>query len=109
MEPEDPLVTLAVWFRLRWVPPGARFRQYLFERESILNTLMFAGFPGYQVKLWMVDRASSDYAGVYTWSGRDAAEKYARYVTSVIRPLAVLGTVGYEVSDQTDLHAFATG
>ena len=40
---------------------------------SILNTLMFAGFPGYIVKLWMVDRTTSDYAGLYTWNGRSAA------------------------------------
>ena len=46
---------LAVWFRLRAIPPGARVRRWLFERLCILNTVLFAGIDGYLVKLWMVN------------------------------------------------------
>ncbi len=56
-------VTLLVWFHLRAIPPGARFRRWLFERLCILNTLRFAGFPGYLVKCWMVNPRPADYAG----------------------------------------------
>ena len=36
-------IMLAVWFRLRAIPPGARVRRWLFERLCILNTVLFAG------------------------------------------------------------------
>jgi hypothetical protein len=99
-------VTLAVWFRLRAVPPGAWFRRWLFERESILNTLLYAGVEGYRVKLWMVDPRSSDYAGLYQWAGAASAARYARYITSVLRPLSVPGSVGFQVVPDVSLAAY---
>jgi hypothetical protein len=90
-------VTLAVWFHLKGVPAGARIRRWLFERESILNTLLYAGFAGYRRKRWMVDPVTSEYAGLYDWIGADAAERYARYITAVLRPLSVPGSVGYQI------------
>ena len=89
-------VTLAVWFHLRLVPAGARLRRFAFERESILNTVLYAGFEGYRVKLWMVDPVTSDYAGLYAWSDA-AADRYARYITRVLEPLSVPRSVGYEI------------
>jgi len=96
---EGELVTLAVWFHLRAMPAAARWRAWVFERESILNTFLFAGFEGYRTKLWAVDRRTNDYAGIYTWRGREAAEQYARYITAVLRPLSVADSVGYLVAD----------
>jgi hypothetical protein len=87
-------VRLLVWFHLRGTSPSSRCRAWTFERESILNTLLYAGFAGYRRKLWMVDRSSGDYAGLYAWCGRSAAETYARYITAVLRPLSVAGSVG---------------
>ena len=102
-EPGDgQLVTLAVWFHLRGMPAGAPIRAFLFERESILNTILFAGFQGYRTKLWAVDHQSNDYAGLYTWCGREAAEHYARYITAVLRPLSVSGSVGYVLGGADD-------
>lgn len=97
VERSAPSVTLAVWFHLHGVPPRARVRRWLFERESILNTLLYAGFDGYARKLWMVDPASCDYAGLYEWVGEDAAARYAHYITAVLRPLSVPGSVGFTV------------
>jgi hypothetical protein len=103
-------VTLAVWFHLRFVPSGARLRRAAFERESILNTVLYAGFDGYRVKLWMVDPRSCDYAGLYAWSTSELAERYARYITAVLRPLSVPGSVGFEIcSDRLDDYLSATG
>jgi hypothetical protein len=98
------LVVLSVWFRLRAVPAHAWWRRWLFERESLLNTLLFAGFPGYRTKWWMVDLDTNEFAGRYTWVGRDAAERYARYITSLLRPLSVPGSVGVRIDrpDPTD-------
>jgi hypothetical protein len=95
-------VTLAVWFHLRYLPPGARFRRWLFERESILNTILYAGAPGYRIKLWMVDPATCDYAGLYAWHGAEAAERYGRYICTILRPLSEPGSVGFElIGDRT--------
>jgi len=106
-EPLQP-VTLAVWFRLRGVPPGARIRRWLFERESILNTILFAGFDGYLVKLWMVDPHTSDYAGLYTWASAEEAERYAEYITGVLRPLSTSGSLGYKVVTDHTLDEYFT-
>jgi hypothetical protein len=103
-------VTLAVWFHLRFVPAGGRLRRFVFERESILNTLLYAGFEGYRVKLWMVDPATSDYAGLYAWSTHESAERYASYITAVLRPLSVAGSVGYEIrTERLDAYLAKTG
>jgi hypothetical protein len=102
-------VTLAVWFHLRGVPGGARVRRFLFERESILNTILYAGFAGYRVKLWMVAPVSSDYAGLYAWRDRESASAYARYIATVLRPLSRPGSVGYEIVEtRLDEHLAAT-
>lgn len=92
-------VTMAMWFRLRGVPPGARVRAFLFERESILNTALYAGFEGYRTKLWTVDHATNDYAGFYNWTGRREAERYARYAMRMLRPISVIGSLGCQLDD----------
>ncbi|MGZ4705025.1 MAG: hypothetical protein ACXWCM_09160 [Acidimicrobiales bacterium] len=92
-------ITMSMWFHLRGVPPGARFRAFLFERESILNTVLYAGFEGYRTKLWTVDRRTNDYAGFYTWCGREAAERYARYAMTMLRPISVPGSLGVQIDD----------
>lgn len=92
-------VTMTMWFRLRWVPPGARMRAFLFERESILNTALYAGFEGYRTKLWTVDPETNDYAGFYTWRGRPDAERYAHYAMRMLRPISVVGSLGCQLDD----------
>jgi hypothetical protein len=93
-------VMLAVWFRLRAIPPGARIRRWLFERACIVNTMLFAGCDGFVVKLWMVDPSTSDYAGLYTWRSAPEAARYGRYITGILRPWCVRASVGYEVFER---------
>ncbi len=90
-------VTLAVWFHLRGIPAGSRVRRYLFERCCLLNTLLFAGFDGYRVKLWMVNPQTADYAGLYSWHSVEEADTYADYITAILTPLSKPGSVGYRV------------
>jgi hypothetical protein len=97
---------LAVWFHLRTIPPGARLRRRLFERLCILNTVLFAGFDGYLVKLWMVNPTTSDYAGLYSWSSSAEAERYGRYITAVLRPLSQESSVGYQVLSEWTLEDY---
>jgi hypothetical protein len=96
---EGELLALAMWFRLRWVPPGARVRAFLFERESILNTVLYAGFAGYRTKLWTVNHQTNDYAGFYTWKGREQAERYTRYAMRMLGPISVPGSLGCHIDD----------
>lgn len=95
-EVTDPVV-LAVWFHLRAVPVGADRRRRAFQRLSLANTLLFAGFDGFVTKRWLLDEATADWAGLYVWDTRPAAERYGRFITSVLRPLSTPGSVGYAV------------
>lgn len=105
-EAGDEPVTLAVWFHLRGVPPVGRLRRFLFERLCVINTLLFAGFDGYLVKLWMVDPKSADYAGIYSWRSPGEAETYARYITGVLAPISTPGSVGYQVLPDVSLDEY---
>jgi len=96
-DPGSASVTLAVWFHLRGIPGGSRIRRYFFERLCLVNTILFAGFMGFQSKLWMVDPVTSDYAGLYSWHSAEEAEPYARYIVRILSPLSSEGTVGYEI------------
>lgn len=71
---EQP-TTLLVGFRLRYVH-GHGHR--LFRAESLLNTVLFAGFPGFRSKLWLAHDTNDLYRGVYEWDGAAGAESYAR-------------------------------
>jgi len=72
--PEDP-VLLIVGFRLRWV---RGWGHTVFRAESLLNTLLFAGFPGFASKLWLANDEHGLYRGVYQWNGATAARSYVR-------------------------------
>jgi len=99
-------VTLAVWFHLRGVPAGAQVRRTLFEHLCVLNTVLFAGFEGYRVKLWMVDPVTSDYAGLYSWASAPEAETYARCITAILGPLSRPGSVGFQILADTALNDY---
>ncbi|HEX7161008.1 MAG TPA: hypothetical protein VF223_07200, partial [Trebonia sp.] len=78
--PTDPCV-LIVEFRLRAV----RGRGHAaFRLESVLNTPLFAGFPGFVSKLWLAHDERGRYRGVYEWDGPLLAENYARALWRVL-------------------------
>ncbi|MFI5041996.1 MAG: hypothetical protein ACHQNA_09150 [Acidimicrobiales bacterium] len=99
-------VTLAVWFHLWAIPAGARLRRWVFERLCVANTILFAGFDGYLVKLWMVDPDTSDYAGLYAWRSAEEARTYGRYITTILGPLSSRGSVGFVVLPDSTLGAY---
>jgi hypothetical protein len=89
----DPCV-LVVEFRLRAV----RGRGHaLFRRESLLNTPLFAGFPGLVSKLWLADDERGRYRGLYEWDGPNLAENYARALWRVLALVSVRGSIHYVV------------
>lgn len=91
--PSDPCV-LVVSFRLR----GVRGKGHrAFEIESILNTVLFAGFPGLVSKLWMAHDEHGTYRGLYEWDGSQAAESYARALWRVLELVSEKGSIDFRV------------
>lgn len=89
----DPCV-LIVEFQLRAV----RGRGHAaFRMESMLNTPLFAGFPGFVSKLWLAHDELGRYRGVYEWDGPQRAENYARALWRVLALVSVRGSVHYVV------------
>ena len=89
----DPCV-LEVAFRLR----AARgFAHTLFEWESLLNTPLFVGFPGFRTKLWVAHDERGTYRGIYEWDGARRAESYARALWRLLELVSVPGSIRYTV------------
>lgn len=91
--PADPCF-LVVSFRLRRV----RGRGHaLFRMESILNTPLFVGFPGFVSKLWLAHDEHGVYGGLYEWDGADRAERYARSLWRVLELVSEDESIDYRV------------
>jgi hypothetical protein len=89
----DPCV-LVVGFRLG----GVRgWGHAVFRWESLLNTPLFAGFPGLVSKLWLADDERGRYRGLYEWDGPKRAEAYARALWRVLALVSVPGSIHYVV------------
>jgi hypothetical protein len=89
----DPCV-LVVGFRLRAV---RGWGHAAFRAESLLNTPLFAGFPGLVSKLWLADDQRGRYRGLYEWDGPARAEAYARALWRVLALVSVPGSIHYVV------------
>jgi hypothetical protein len=92
---QQPAV-LVVRFRLRLVG-RSRLLQAMFRAESLLNTPLFAGFPGFRSKLWLTDDRTGEYRGIYDWDGRGRAWSYATTLSGLLRPVCLPGSVTFHV------------
>ena len=91
--PAHPCV-LVVTFRLRAV----RGRGHAwFRRESLLNTPLFVGFPGFVSKLWLAHDERGRYRGIYQWDGVRSAEHYVRSLWRVLDLVSEPGSIDYRV------------
>ncbi len=85
---------LIVSFRLRAV----RGRGHAwFRAESILNTPLFVGFPGFVSKLWLAHDRDGIYRGLYEWDGAERADSYARSLWRVLELGCERGSIDYRV------------
>jgi len=91
--PANPCV-LVVGFRLRAV---RGWGHALFRWESLLNTPLFVGFPGFVSKLWLANDEHGVYRGVYQWDGPASAAHYARSLWRVLALGCVPGSIHYRV------------
>lgn len=78
--PTNPCA-LVVGFRLRVV---RGWGHTVFRWESLLNTPLFVGFPGFVSKLWLANDERGRYRGIYEWDGPERAEHYARSLWRVL-------------------------
>lgn len=105
----NDLVLLAVRFRLRLIG-ASRVWHFLFRVESLLNTFLFAAHRGFQTKLWLRDRTTAYYRGIYEWQGRAAAVEYLETLRVVLAPWVQTGSFAYEVIEGVSrddyLHGF---
>ncbi len=90
------LVLLVVKFRLRFIG-SSRLAHWLFRVESLFNTLLFAAHRGFQTKLWLTDRRTWFYRGIYEWEGMEAAVEYAETLRVVLRPWVQSGSFAYQI------------
>lgn len=91
----DPALLL-VRFRLRWVDGMAPLHA-VFRTTSIVNTPLFAGFPGFAAKLWLTDPTTGVYRGVYEWDRVERAIDYVEALERVLALVCVRGSVDYHV------------
>jgi hypothetical protein len=90
---DDP-AALVVEFRLRWV---RGWGHSLFRAVSVLNTPLFAGFPGLVSKLWLAQDTTGVYRGIYQWNGAVRADAYARALWWVLALVSERRSIHYLV------------
>lgn len=91
---DDQPALLVVAFRLRGVR-GLGHR--LFRAESLLNTPLFVGFPGFVSKLWIAHDEHDRYRGVYEWNDARLADAYVRALWWVLALVSVRGSIRYVI------------
>jgi hypothetical protein len=84
-------VVLVVAFRLRRV--RSERVHALFRLESLANTPLFAGFPGFVSKLWLRHDQRGRYRGVYQWDGAARAEAYVGALRHVLALVSEPGSI----------------
>jgi hypothetical protein len=90
---EEPCA-LVVEFRLRWIRGRAHA---WFRAESLLNTPLFVGFPGFVSKLWLAHDQHGFYRGVYEWDSPLRAHAYVRALWWVLALVSERDSIHYTV------------
>jgi hypothetical protein len=104
----DNLILIVVRFRLRIIG-ASRVAHWLFRVESLLNTLLFAAHPGFETKLWLTDRRTGYYRGIYEWRGHPEADEYAETLRVVLRPWVERGSFAYQVIEAVSRADYLNG
>ncbi len=97
-------VVVLVGFRLKLLGKS-NFMHKLFQKVCILTTPFWCGFPGFYVKLWMVQPQTGNYLGIYDWAGKANAQTYVEWLIKMLKPLSLPGTVWYKIYE-TDFETY---
>lgn len=95
-QPPQAPVYLAVTFRLRIVG-SRRWAHAIFRAESLLNTVLFAGFPGLVSKLWLRHDQQNRYRGLYCWDGPIEASRYVNALWWVLALVSAPDSIEYAI------------
>ena len=76
---------------------AARRAHAVFRLESVLNTVLFAGFPGFVSKLWFANDDNGVYRGLYDWDDPDLAEAYVGALWWVLALVSIPASIHYVV------------
>jgi hypothetical protein len=104
----SPQVMLAVRFRLRLIG-SSTLGHAIFRLESLFNTLLFAAHRGFHTKLWLTDRNTDYYRGIYEWQDAESATAYAEILRVVLSPWVESGSFAYRVTDGTHRSDYLEG
>ena len=63
----------------------------------MLNTVFFAGSPGFVSKLWMSDDQEGRYRGLYDWDSAGLAQRYVRVLWWPLAVVAEPASIHYAV------------
>jgi hypothetical protein len=102
----DPEVgsILIVRFKFR------RFSRAANIRLSRIPIPLIAGFPGFRDKLWMIDRETGYWQGVYQFDSVASIEGYkGSFVLGIMNKRAIESTVSYETLPGLDIEDFLAG
>ncbi|MCC5467339.1 YdhR family protein [Pelosinus baikalensis] len=91
-QPKYPGALFRVRFRLAGMSPQKNIK------FSILPIPFIIGLSGFRSKLWMVNKTSGEFQGVYEWDTKEHAELYARsFAMNFMRKRSVPGSVTYTI------------
>ena len=85
------------WSRSASASFGDGVGHALFRAESLLNTPLFVGFPGFISKLWLAPEGGDTYRGVYQWDGAARADAYVRALRWALAPVCARGSIRYVI------------
>jgi hypothetical protein len=69
------------------------------KRLSLIPIPFILGVPGFRSKLWMLDRETGCFQGVYEWDTVAAAEAYMRsFAIRLMRQRAMPGSLSHEIT-----------
>lgn len=95
LDTQGEQIILVVGFRLKIIGYN-HLLHYLFQRVCMLTTPFWSGIEGFRIKLWMVDKITKNYIGIYDWRGKEEAKHYIDYLLPVLKFFSVKGTVWAE-------------
>jgi len=91
------------FFRVRFRVANTTAEQNM--RFSILTIPFFVGLPGFHSKVWMLNRATGEFQGVYQWDTVDDAQNYAcSFAMQFMTRRAVPGSVSHEVQSVSSVN-----
>jgi len=85
-------VTLTIGFRFRLLGKNPLLHG-LFQKLCILSLPLWAFYPGFIHKLWLVDPKTKNYVGLYKWDTPAHAESYRKYLTKMLNFTCTPGSI----------------